>query len=78
MFTHMFQFLLVSCAFGLAVVAILTHRADRREVVAKADQAWLTAQAFINRRIEYGHYDGRSTQEMKNDLDNKYIELISK
>lgn len=77
MFTHMFQFFLVFCALGVVVVAILTHLADRREAVERADRAFLLAHDFIDRREEAGYYDHVGVIQKKKDFDNKYIELIS-
>lgn len=77
MFTIMFQIFIVTCTLGVVVAAILTHRADRRETVARADRAFAEALAFINRRSEIGYYDGLNEQYMKKDFDDKYIELIS-
>ena len=78
MFTYLFQFFFTSAVLGLIVVAILTHRADRREVVQRANSAYLTAQEFVTGRYLAGYYaHPNGKQEMKKDLDNKYIELIS-
>lgn len=78
MFTFTFQFFLVVCTLGLVVVAILTHRADRREVVERADRAFLLAHVFIDKRIESGYYHPSQIALMKKDFDDKYIELITK
>lgn len=78
MFTITFQLFLVICTLGVVVVAILTHRADRREVVQRADRAYQLANEFINDRLEAGYYQHSELRTMKNDFDAKYIELISK
>jgi hypothetical protein len=78
MFTHMFQFFLTVCTLGVVVAAILTHRADRRETVARANRAFTAAQAYIQHRSDLGYYDNSSVDDMKKDFDKKYIELIRK
>lgn len=77
MFTHMFQFLIFIAAITLAVEAVLTYLADRREIVERADRAFLEAHVFIDRRFEAGFYQPSEIATMKKDFDNKYIELIS-
>ena len=74
----MFTLFLIICALGTVVVAVLTHRANRREVVKNANRAFHLANEFVNRRLELGYYDNQGLALLKKDFDNKYIELISK
>lgn len=78
MFIHLFITVpLAFAALSLVVVAILTHRADRREVVERANDAYLLSVAFISFRIEEGYYSNADQATIKKDFDNKYIELIT-
>ena len=78
MFTYTFQFFLVFCTLGTAVVAVLTYRADRREAVENADRAYTLAMAYTDAQIKAGYYDNRSTQEMKNAFDDAYIDFLTR
>lgn len=73
-----FTLFLIVCLLGTIVVAVHTHRANRREVVKNANRAFHLANEFVNRRVEAGYYETRGLKTLKKDFDDKYIELISK